>query len=94
MSAESPMALGSVGSQDPMEPPQNTETATAPGPLPNTGLAGGGPPSEGEHEAGAAPRLKQPTRLRQPMRLRQPTRLRRLNQPMRLGRPMRLEQPM
>eukprot|EP00961_Rhodomonas_salina_P061028 819659-Rhodomonas_salina.1 len=37
-----------------MEPPQNTETATAPGPLPSTGPAGGGPPSEEGHEAGAA----------------------------------------
>eukprot|EP00961_Rhodomonas_salina_P265008 3582545-Rhodomonas_salina.1 len=36
-----------------MEPPQNTETATNQGPLPNTGPAGGGPPSEEEPEAGA-----------------------------------------
>eukprot|EP00961_Rhodomonas_salina_P191405 2582908-Rhodomonas_salina.1 len=51
MSQES--LTGSVGSQDPMEPPQNTETATDQGPLPSTGPAGGGPPSEKGPEAGA-----------------------------------------
>eukprot|EP00961_Rhodomonas_salina_P174177 2348645-Rhodomonas_salina.1 len=53
MSTESPTGL--VGSQDPMEPPQNTdsETATDHGPLPITEPAGTGHPSEGEPEAGA-----------------------------------------
>eukprot|EP00961_Rhodomonas_salina_P128703 1733854-Rhodomonas_salina.1 len=35
-----------------MEPPQNTETVTDQGPLPSTGQAGGGPPSEEGPEAG------------------------------------------
>eukprot|EP00961_Rhodomonas_salina_P235767 3186414-Rhodomonas_salina.1 len=36
----------SVGSQDPMEPPQNTKTAMAQDPLPSTELADFGHPSE------------------------------------------------
>eukprot|EP00961_Rhodomonas_salina_P131731 1772955-Rhodomonas_salina.1 len=52
MSTESP--TGSVGSQDPTEPPQNTEMATDQGPLPITKPAGTGHPSEGEPEAEAA----------------------------------------
>eukprot|EP00961_Rhodomonas_salina_P195531 2639788-Rhodomonas_salina.1 len=44
MSVESP--TGSVGSQDPMEPPQNTETATALEPVPGTEPTATGLPSE------------------------------------------------
>eukprot|EP00961_Rhodomonas_salina_P021290 286402-Rhodomonas_salina.1 len=51
MSTESPTGL--VGSQDPMEPPQNTKTATDQGPLPSIAPADTGHPSEGEPEAGA-----------------------------------------
>eukprot|EP00961_Rhodomonas_salina_P135590 1824445-Rhodomonas_salina.1 len=52
MSTESP--TGSVGSQDPMEPAQNTKTVTDQGPLPITEPADTGHPFEGGHEAGAA----------------------------------------
>eukprot|EP00961_Rhodomonas_salina_P060954 818481-Rhodomonas_salina.1 len=50
MSSESP--TDSVGSQDPMEPPQNTETDTAQIPLPAAEPADTIPPSEVEPEAG------------------------------------------
>eukprot|EP00961_Rhodomonas_salina_P084434 1134481-Rhodomonas_salina.1 len=58
MSAESPTS--SVGSQDPMEPPQNTKTATAPEPVLGTEPEATGlpfelqPMTEPAHEAGPA----------------------------------------
>eukprot|EP00961_Rhodomonas_salina_P288400 3897307-Rhodomonas_salina.1 len=64
MSTESP--TGSVGSQEPMEPPQNTETATAPEASPGTEAPAAGLPFEPEpaaepaHEAGPDPEAEAP----------------------------------
>eukprot|EP00961_Rhodomonas_salina_P193247 2608724-Rhodomonas_salina.1 len=64
MSTESP--TGSVGSQDPMEPPPSTETATAPEALPGTEVPAAGLPFEPEpaaepaHEAEPDPEAEAP----------------------------------
>eukprot|EP00961_Rhodomonas_salina_P254054 3433544-Rhodomonas_salina.1 len=64
MSTGSPTGL--VGSQDPMEPPQNTETATATGALPGIAALAAGllfetePEAEPAHEAGPDPEAEAP----------------------------------